>query len=136
MRKFLALGAVFLVIFSLGACALTKPDEAVKLSIESSQGEPIPDGYVYAEKYPDGREVSPGPLLGVTDENGILEYIPEQYGTQELVCLQYGFTTEGKEARIGQELIPYGVVSVEITREDIKKNRVISVQIPLVPFEE
>lgn len=83
MRKISACGFIFFVMLFFSSCAVSKPNGTVKLSVASPEGTPIPDVYVYAEKYADGREIFPGPLLGVTDKNGILEYTPEQYGAQE-----------------------------------------------------
>lgn len=128
------LSILFSVLFS--ACSLLKPDSAVKLLVQSPQGEPIAEVYVYAEKHPDGIEIWPGPLLGITDENGILEYTPEAYGTQNLTFLKYGYTVEGEERRKTEEIVPYGIVEVEITRKDVRENRTISVQVSSVPFEE
>ncbi|MCI5739110.1 MAG: hypothetical protein MR290_04935 [Ruminococcus sp.] len=136
MRKISACGFIFFVMLFFSSCAVSKPNGTVKLSVVSPEGTPIPDVYVYAEKYADGREIFPGPLLGVTDKNGILEYTPEQYGAQELTFLQYGFTSDGKERRTGESAVPYGIVSVEITREAVRENRVIPIQIASVSFTE
>lgn len=130
----MVLSVLFSVFFS--ACSLLKPDSTVKLLVESPQGEPIAEVYVYAEKYPNGIEPWPGPLLGVTDENGILEYTPEAYGKQNLTFLKYGYTTEGEARRITEGTAPSGIVEVEITRKDVKGNRTIPVQVPSVPFKE
>ena len=129
----MVLSVLFSVFFS--ACSLLKPDSTVKLLVESPQGEPIAEVYVYAEKHLDGSDIFPGPLLGVTDENGILEYTPEEYGIQNLTFLKYGYTVEGEERRKTEETVPYGEVAVEITRKDVKENRAIPVRVPSVSFE-
>lgn len=136
MRRIFACGAVAFILCFFCACSLIKPDGTVKLLVESPQGKPIDEIYVYAEQSPDGSDISPGPLLGVTDKNGILEYTPETYGTQDLTFLKYGFTADGAQRRKTEDTVPYGIVSVEITRDDVEQNRTISVQVPSVPLSE
>lgn len=136
MRKIFACSGVLVILCLFSACSLIKPDSTVKLLVESPQGEPIAEVYVYAEKYPDGREIFPGPLLGVTDENGILEYIPEAYGTQNLTFLKYGYTVDGETRRKAEGMVTSGTIAVKITRKDVKENRTIPVQIPSEPYKE
>ena len=127
MRRIFACGAVAFILCFFCACSLIKLDGTVKLLVESPQGKPIDEIYVYAEQSPDGSDIFPGPLLGVT---------PETYGTQDLTFLKYGFTADGAQRRKTEDTVPYGIVSIEITREDVEQNRTISVQVPSVPFSE
>ncbi len=136
MRKMIICGLEALILLLLCACTAIKPGATVNLLVQSPQGTPLAEVYVYAEQHPDGSDIFPGPLLGITDENGILEYSPEAYGAQTLTFLQYGFTVDGTERRKTEETVSYGVISVTVTREDVRNKHTVSVKVPSVQYTE
>lgn len=118
MKKRLAarfIATIFLFCL-LSGCTKNTADDSVVLRILSPSGERQADIHVHAEKYPDGREIFPGPEIGVTDENGEMTYVPEKFGEQNLTFAYYAAEDPQWETQ-----------AVTVTREDAREHATVTV---------
>ncbi len=118
MKRQLAAGAVAVALLFclLSGCAKNTAADSVVLRVLSPSGEPQADIHVHAEKYPDGREIFPGPEFGVTDENGEMTYVPEKFGEQKLTFVYYA--SEGPQ---------WEIQTVTVTKEDAREHATVPV---------
>lgn len=113
MKKAFVLITLFFMLMTILVGCSSSNDNYVVLSVLGTDGEPINGISVYEERYPDGREIFPGPTIGKTDRNGKLKWNTEKIGEQNLTVGYFN----------SAEQIEYMTVPITITKDDINQHR-------------
>lgn len=115
-KAFVLITSFFLLMAILVGCS-SQDSKYVILSVFDAEGSPVNGISVFEEKYPDGREIFPGPIIGKTDKNGKLKWNTDKIGEQNLTVGYFN----------SAEQIEYMTVTITVTKEDIKQHREMNI---------